>query len=163
MEAFLSSGMHWKLINFFLFVAGLIYLLRKPLKEFWLTRSETIRTDLDESTRLAREARAKYDQLEKRLSQINAEAETLIRSIDQEGELERQQMIREAEGLQKRFKSDSERIAEQEIRKAQEALKKQTARLSLELAERLIREKMNEEDQSRITQSYVSELERGAV
>ncbi len=161
MHDFLAAGMHWKLVNFVLFVGGLFYFLREPVKKFWITRSQTIGSNIEEARRLEKEAQERIREIEKRFAHIHQEAETLIRSLDERGELEKKQMIQEAENLSKRFKQDADLIADHEIRKTRETLRAQTARLSIELAERLIREKITDADQERFSKEYVTYLEKG--
>lgn len=161
MQDFFAAGMHWRFINFILFVGGLFYFLRAPVKKFWMTRSRTIQSHIEEALRLEREAQEKMRGIEERLAHIHQEADALIRSLDERGELEKKQMIQEAENLSKRFKQDADLIADHEIRKARETLKTQAARLSIELAERLIREKIIDADQERLSKEYVAYLEKG--
>lgn len=163
MGEFLAAGMHWKLLNFGLFVGVLFFLLRKPVSEFWASRSHQIRFDLEESERMKRESIGRHGDLEKRVSRIEGEVKDLVRSLKGEGELEKERLIQEAERLSRRMREDGERIAAQEVRKAKEALKIQTVQLSMELAERLVRENVRETDQKRITERYLADLEGGAA
>ena len=159
MEEFLASGTHWRVLNFAIFLGVLFFALRKPVREFWATRSHEIRFAMEETDRLRREAKERHDGLEKRLARIEEEVKGLVRTLQQEGELEKGKMIEEAEKLARRIKSDSERIAAQEIQKAKETLKTQAVQLSLELAERIIREKFQESDQKRLSEKYLKQLE----
>lgn len=159
----MAAGTHWRILNFAIFLGVLFFALRKPVKEFWASRSHEIRFAMEEAERLKREAKARHDGLEKRLARIEEEVKGLVRTLQQEGELEKGKMIEEAENLARRIQRDSERIAAQEIQKAKETLKAQTIQLSVELAERILREKFQESDQKRLSEKYLRELERGSA
>lgn len=163
MKAILEAGIPWKVFNFVVFIGLLVYFLRKPMKEFWISRSQKIQFEINEARRLYQEAEEKNRQLEGRLSKIQQEIDALIQSMDQDGVLEKKRIIAETEQMSLRMKKDAERIASQEIQRAKETLKAQAVQLSGELAERLIRENFKESDQKNVTQKYVSDLERAMI
>lgn len=160
MEGFLASGTHWRILNFVLFVGLLFYFLKKPLGGFWTNRSHQLKLEMEEANRLKQEAGQRYDALQTRLSQMEEEMARLVTSLKEEGELEKKKIIEEGEKLSQRMKSDAEKIAAQEVRRAKEALKAQSVSLSIELAERLIRDEIDESDQKRLTEHYLRDLER---
>ena len=159
MEEFFAGGMHWRIFNFVVFVGVLFFILRKPVREFWISRAHQIRFEMEEAGRIRRESGERHEALRKRISRIETEIKDLQRSLVQEGELERARLVQEGEGLSRRIREDGERIAAQEVRKAIEALKAQAVHLSVELAERLVRQSLTPSDQRRISERYLSDLE----
>lgn len=152
--------MIWSVINFVIFVGVLFFVLRKPVREFWAGRSHGIRFEIEESEKLKRQAGKRHEELQKRFSRIEAEAKGLIQSLELEGEMEKKRLIEESERLSRRLLEEGERIAAQEVRKAVEILKTQTVALSIEMAERLVKERVDENDQRRLSEKYLAELER---
>ena len=73
--------------------------------------------------------------------------------------MEKKRLIEEAERLSRRLLEEADKIAAQEIRKAVQILKAQTVALSIELAERLVKERIEEGDQKRLSEKYLTELE----
>ena len=163
MHEFLEAGIHWSLINFAIFVGLLFFFLRKPVKEFWASREGQIRFEIEESERLSREAKVQNDELKKTISGLDAEAKSLTLSLEREGELEKKQIVDEGQRRSERLKQDSVRIMDQESRKAREVLKEQVANLALETAEKLIQENIQAQDQQRLSEQYISAVERQAV
>lgn len=161
MEAFLHSGMHWKIINFVIFVGLLAYFLKNPLKEFWKSRCENIKSSLEEAQKLHHEAKELSDQLQKRFNHVEEEVSKLIRQLEEEGEAGKKRILEESEKLSQRIQLDAERIASHEVLRARETLKAEATQLSLDLAEKLIREKINSEDQKKLIREYVQEIEKG--
>ena len=159
MEEFLASGTHWRILNFALFIGLLLYFLKKPVGHFWTSRSHQLKFDMEEAHRLKQESKGRHDSLKARLSQIEKEIAQLVTSMKEEGELEKKRIVEEGEKVSQRMKSDAEKMAAQEIRRAKEALRAQSVNLSIELAERLIREKIMESDQKKLTDHYLNNLE----
>lgn len=163
MHEILEAGIHWSLINFAIFVGVLFFFLRKPVQEFWKSREGQIRFELEESERLSREAKAQNDELKTRLSRLDSESKDLILSLEREGESEKKQLMEEGQRRSERLKKDAIRIIDQEARKARETLKEQVAGLALDTAEKMIQDNIQPQDQQKLSDQYVSGLERQAV
>ena len=159
MEHFWSSGIPWRIFNFSVFVGILFYTLRKPVALYWKKRTEVLANDMEEARRLRREAAQKVLDLEKRVDHLHEEASALIRSLKEEGEREKVQLLADAEVFVKKLKESAQRIIDQEVRRSQEQLKRQTVQLATELAERLIREKITSQDQVQLGQKFLKDLE----
>lgn len=159
MDHFLASGMHWRIFNFAVFLGILIFVLRKPLSQFWKSRAHQIQFQMDESRNLRVQEEERYGALSRRLKGIETEVKDLVGTLLEEGDLEKSRMVAEAERYATKLKSDGEKIAAQEVRKAREILKEETVRLSVELAEKLIQDKIGSADQKRLAEGYLARLE----
>ncbi len=159
MEAFLHAGMHWKILNFVLFVGLLRHFLRQPVADFWTKRSADLKEALSSSHTLRQEAQTKCETLEKRMSLIEREVSDLLRQLSEESEREKALLEAQAQKTAARMLEEAHRINDQEIRRAKESLKAQTAHLAIELAERLIHENFQSTDQERLSKKYLQELE----
>lgn len=155
--------MYWKIFNFLVFLSVLYFVLRKPVKEFWLSRAHQIGFEREEAARLREEASRRHDEMKKKMAGIEGEMRELVRSLEVEGELEKKRMVEEAGYLMRRLREDTERIAAQEVKKAIQSLKAQAVELSVELADRLLRENVHEKDQKKIVERYLQELEEERV
>lgn len=155
--------MPWQIFNFVVFLVVLFFALRRPVREFWASRTHQIRFEIDEAARLKGESQERHDVIQGRLARIDREMKDLVQSLEKDGELEKKRIAEEARRFVVRLQGDSERIAAQEVRKAQEILKGQAVQLSLELAERLIRENLKGSDQTRMVEKYLTGLEGGTA
>lgn len=147
-------------INFAILVGLLFYFLRKPAKEFFASRSTSIRSSIDEAKLRKDEAAKKYAEYEQRLKSIEGEMQTLITGLQKDGELERKRLIETAEQQVAALKSNSERMLQQELRKAKEDLKREAVGLAGQLAEDLIRKNVTPEDQGRLVGQYLEKMEK---
>ena len=155
MEKFLASGMHWQLINFIIFVGLLVRFLRKPAAEFWKLRAEKLSTEIESARRLRQEIARQVVALETRTDRLDQEAQAVMQSLRTEGELETKKILEDAVHSVERIKQEASRIMEQEVRKAKEQLKRQVIGISIEIAERSIREKIGSSDQQRLEADFL--------
>jgi F-type H+-transporting ATPase subunit b len=149
-------------INFFILVTLLIFLIRRPLKDFLLARSKNIAQEIEQAAHEKNEAEAKALNYERRLQNIEAEMTQLVESFKKEGELAKQRIIEEAQATSQRMLETARLISNQEILKAKERLKEEAIQLSAEWAERLIRENLNPKDRERMIQENIQGLEGSA-
>ncbi len=147
-------------INFAILVGLLFYFLRKPVKEFFASRAALIRGNIDEAKQRKDEAAKKYAEYEQRLQSIESEMQGLITSLKQDGELERKRLLETAQQQAVSLQSNSERMLQQELRKAKEDLKREAVGLAGQLAEDLIRQNITPEDQGRIVGQYLEKMEK---
>lgn len=159
MELFLASGMHWKIFNFLLFVSVLFVVLKKPVAEFWRTRAHQIAFDIEEARRLRQEAGKKVLELESRIKGLDDEVQNLIRSLRQEGIHEKEKILSDSKSYAEKLKVDAKRIIQQELQKTKEQLRRELVGNSIRIAEKEIRDQIGEEDQSRLSERFIKELE----
>ncbi|MCP4906235.1 MAG: hypothetical protein GY910_14760, partial [bacterium] len=74
-------------------------------------------------------------------------------------EREREKILEEAQQTAERIRSEAGTAVEREVRRAQEELRREAAELALEMAENLLREKMGDEDQSRLVEEFIARVE----
>ncbi|MDO8723960.1 MAG: hypothetical protein Q7J31_17285, partial [Syntrophales bacterium] len=75
-----------------------------------------------------------------------------------EGQAEKERIIAEAHKEAESLKKQAKAISEQEVRMAKQELRREVARLSLERAEIIIKDTINESDQERLIVDYTKEL-----
>ena len=150
----------WRVLNFSVLVVALFFVLRKPVAGFFAGRRAEIAQSLEDFERKRVEAEAKFKELESRLSDLTADREKVIAEYIQEGEDEREKIIANAHALAERIKVQAEATIDQEIKAAKTELVKEIADMSSGLAERLIRKNINDQDQERLVEEYLSKVVR---
>lgn len=147
-------------INFFILVGLLTYFLRKPVRDFFASRSTLIRTTLDQAKDLKDNAEQKYSEYDERMKTVEGEMQRLIQELKKGGELEKQRLLTLAKEQVETLKATTERMMAQEIRKAKEELKNEAATLAVDLAEKLLRENITAQDQNRLVDEYLGKIGR---
>ena len=148
----------WQIIAFALLVFLLVRMLKKPLAAFLAKRREEVRSSLDQASKKEAEAQKVMAACEKKLETLSQEIQELHETIRQEGEEERKRIIERAGEEGERVGKQAQIIAEHEVKKAKAALKKEMVDLSVELAERLLKETIQPQDQERLVREYIGKL-----
>jgi len=146
--------------NFVILASLLYYLLRKAVPEFFRSRATKTKMTIDEARKSYDEAYRQYEEIEAKLKNADVESKELIATIKEEAEAEKLNIVKRARELAEKIKTDSERIAEQEVKKAGVALKKEAIKLSTELAEELIKQKISNDDQVKLSSNFVSQVKK---
>ncbi|MCB1215633.1 MAG: ATP synthase F0 subunit B [Deltaproteobacteria bacterium] len=146
-------------INFATLLIVLSLALRKPLKEFFSSRKLLISQDIEESSKLKQAAQDKYQDFEQRLKNITQESQSLVEELKKTGELEKAKLLEEAMAHAEALRKNAQTMMNQELIKAKEALKRESVKLASELAEELLRQNFNAEDQKRVVEKYLSKME----
>ncbi len=149
----------YKIINFTLLVVALGYVLRKPMAEFFARRSENIRKALDEGREALKESQAKLDAVEEKLKHLEEEIAAFRATAENEMQAERQRLTEEtAREAEKILETARVRI-ETATRGARLQLQAFTAQQALELAEQMIRERLDEPSRQRLVSRFIESLE----
>lgn len=160
-----GGGSHGPDYNFFVSVFNfsvlliLLYVfLKKPLKEFFAGRSAELKKAIQESQAAHAEVLKENEELKAKLSRIEAEAAALLADFKREGESEKNKIIKNAQAYAEKLKADASQIADAEVKRAQEELKKITVGLAKELAEKSLKAAMNDQEEEKLSQSYIGQI-----
>jgi len=153
-----SMEVIWQIIAFALLAFFLAKMLKKPMGAFLVKRRDEIRGSLDQASRKESEARKVFGEWEKKLEAMSQEIRDLHETIRREGEEERRKIVERAKEEGERVRKQAQIIAEHEVKKARTALKKEMVDLSLEMAEKLLKEKIQPQDQEGLVREYIGKM-----
>ncbi len=148
------------LINLVLLLGVAIYFVRAPLNRFLKDRKEQITADLEAAKKLHEEARAMLDKYGEQLSGLEAEKEQVLREYRELGESERDRIIEAAQNQADKITADAQRTVDNELTRAKVALEAEVMELATQMAEDMIKERMNANSQTKLIDGYLGELER---
>jgi len=149
----------YELGNLILLVGVIVYFARKPIQKFFGERREKIRTDIGEASQILADAEARLSEWQERMGELDAEIEKIRATERRRAEREREKILEEAQQSAERIRREAGTAVEREVRRAQEELRREAAELALEMAESLLRERMGEEDQSRLVEEFIARVE----
>jgi len=148
----------WQILNF----GALLFLLVKfggpPVAKALAARHQQIKSDLASAAETRAAAQARFEQQEKRLASLEQEIATIAASIKQEAEAEKARLIALSEERARRIREESEFIIEQQIKQAEEDLRREVAAAAVALAEKIVRSQMGPGDQQRMIDSFVGDV-----
>ncbi len=150
----------YRLMNFGVMAVVLVVLLRKPLKSALGGRIEQIRSELAELEAKKAQAQAELNEVSKRVSDAQGEREAIVAEFKAQGEREAAKIVEAAQALATRIKAQAQFTIEQETAAAKADLRREVAELSAALAEDLLKQKINAEDQTRLVDEYLAKVQQ---
>lgn len=146
------------IVNFGLLLLILVYLGKAPLSSFLVGRRDQIQANLLEARELRAQAQKSYDEASQRLNRLDSELETIRQDMIKAGEEERARIVAEAEKKASRMRKDATFLIEQQLKQLSIELKRQTVEASVKAARTAIESSINDEDQRRIADDYLSRI-----
>jgi F-type H+-transporting ATPase subunit b len=156
------STLLWQALNLAILVGVLIYFARKPVAEFLARRRSSIQHDLDASARLLAESEARLAEWKQRAARLDAELAEIRDASRRLAEQEREAILAQARVSAERIRRDANVAVEQELQRARARLSEEAAELAVQLAGKLVREQVREDDERRLFDELVARLETGA-
>ncbi len=148
----------WRIFNFVVMAAILIFFLAKPLKKGLSGRRADIEKTLAEAKQAKEEAEAKFAEYDQKLSKAAEEIAGLSEAIRKEGELEKEKIIENAKAMAIQIEKDAEKTAALEIAKAKAELKREAVELAVGIAEEVLKKNFTKDDDTRLIDEYMKKV-----
>jgi len=149
----------YKFINLSLLVGALAFVLRKPLADFFAQRSASIRKGLEEGRKALEASQAQLKAVEEKLQHLEEEIAAFKASAGREMEAERQRLkLAAAEEAEKILQAARART-EVAVRAAKLELKTYAAGQAVELAEEIIRRRLDEAGRKKLVGEFLAKVD----
>lgn len=148
----------WRSFNF-LVLAGLLYwLLAAKIKTFFAGRQEEVKADMAELARAKEEAEKKYAEYNSKLTEAAEELRSLEKMIQDQGQAEKERIISAAQRTAEKMIEDAHRRMEQETKMARHNLQAEAVRLSLQMAQEILRKNITVADHGAMVGDYIDKV-----
>lgn len=148
----------WKFINLGLFVAIMVYLVKKPLSEAFKAKRDSIRAELIKAEEEKQAALAKLTTVEGKLAQLETEQQNILQKAKDEAAAEKKriadQTAADAERLRQQTEADLARLS----KLSQIDLRRYSAEESIRLAEAKLRSQINGESDAILVKANIAEI-----
>lgn len=148
----------WRFINLSIFIAIMVYLLRKPLTDAFKAKRETIRAELIRAEEERQAALSQLTATEAKMSRLDAESAQLVENARHEADTEknriRQQTEFEINKMREQAQSEISRLSKQ----SQNELRRFSAEESIRRAEEKIKSEINAEKDSRLIKANIQAI-----
>ncbi|HZS05727.1 MAG TPA: ATP synthase F0 subunit B [Blastocatellia bacterium] len=151
-----------KAVNLAVFLGVLYYFLRKPTREFFRQRFATIRASLEHAAKEKEVASAKLAEISARLDRLDSEIAAIRSQAEQEAVAERQRIEALARQDAEKLRQTARREIESARNTALAELQEFTAAKSVEMAERIIRQELTADDDSRLLNRMSQEIQKAS-
>jgi F-type H+-transporting ATPase subunit b len=149
----------WKSLNFVLLAVGVFFIAKKPVAQFFSSRSQGIEEELTELEQKKADAEKKLAEYEARFRNLEQESKQILEDYTKQGEAAKQRIIAEAEAQADKLEDMAKRNIQQEFKSAKTALQQEIAAKAMEQAEAVIKESISTEDQDRLVDQYLKKVE----
>jgi len=148
----------WKFINLFLFVAIMVYLVRKPMSEAFKAKRDQIRAELIKAEEEKQAALARLTAAEAKVAQLETEKKNILARANEEAAAERERIAvqtqTDVERLRQQTDAEIARVATQ----TRAELKRFSAEESVRLAEEKLKNMVDGNADSRLIKASISEI-----
>ena len=127
------------------------------------TRSDLIKTSLEEAALLRKQAQAKLDEYTAKLSAAESEIKSLVDAMRRDAEIEKQRVVAAADAHAIALKKDADDRIAAEIVNARAALTREVALAATAAAETLLRSRATAGDQTNLVEQFIGDLKNQAV
>ncbi len=148
---------HW--INFLLLVGALVYLGRKPLREFFAQRSAAVRKELDEGRKALEASQAQLSAVEEKLRHLEEQIAAFKASAVREMEAECLRLREAAAAEAEKIRESARAQIDLALRSAKLELRVQAAQQAVELAEEMVRQRLDDAGRSRLFSRFIAGLD----
>jgi len=149
----------FKLINMVIFIGALVYFIGRPAKNAIAERHAGIQRAAEE----ARSRRTKADQvasdIQSRLGQLEDELRAIREKAEQDGERQKRELLAAAENEAAKILAGARAEVENRIKHARHELTEYAGQLASDRAERILRDRMTEQDRQRLFRESLHEVE----
>jgi F-type H+-transporting ATPase subunit b len=146
------------ILNFVLWLAIFVFLLRKPVTAFLTSRRRAVVEGLEEAARLKDEAEKKFTEYSDKLAHLDEELQKLRQEMIQAGESERDRIIAEAETRAARMRKDGQFLIDQQMKQLKADLTREAIEAAVGAAEEVLRRETSISDQERLAQDYLANI-----
>ena len=151
----------WQTINLVAFLGLLVWLLRRPISQFFGNRRKDVADSLQKADAEKSRAEALAAEIAERLARIEGEIESLRTHAREQAEAEEKEISARALEEAERVAARSRTELDARVRSARNELTAYAADLAVELARDLVKKNVTPEDEKRLLADGVKELAGG--
>lgn len=155
----IPTAVYLQVANFAIYAAALIYFLRKPIKSFFKNRETGYKQALVKAESARRDAEKMKREIQQRLRDLDSTADDSLDKARAEAATLKLQIQQDAQTLAERLRTEANRTAQLEVERARNLLREEMLKQSLALSEKLLADKMADNDQKRLQTEFVDKIQ----
>ena len=148
----------WRVANFVVLVGFLYWFLAKKIKEFFFERRQSIKATIDEKVAEKEETEKKFREYSAKLDKATEEISNIFELIKSQGTVEKEKIIEDAKKAAEKMKEDAQTRMEQEFKAAKNQLRAEAAKLSVEMAEEILKKNITQEHHEYMVKDYLDKV-----
>lgn len=148
----------WKFVNLAIFIAILIYLVKKPLSNAFKAKREEIRAELIKAEEEKQAALAQLTSAEAKLASLDVERANLLKKAKTEAEEEKANIAQQTESEITKMREQADGEITRLTQQVKVELRRFSAEESVRLAEEKLRGKINDENDAALVNSGIQAI-----
>ncbi len=148
----------WRFFNLAVFLAIMIYLLKKPLSNAFKEKRELIRAELIKAEEEKQAALAQMTATEAKLARLDAEAQTIRQRAENESAAEKARISEQTEFEIGKLREQANAEIQRKSKQVQMELRRFSAEESVRLAEEKIRREINPEKDAQLVRAGIQSI-----
>lgn len=158
-----TPAFDWKTFAFQMLNFGiLVYILVKfgggALSKALAERHKQLKTDVEAANRAREAAEATLREQEGRLQSLQEEIATLRANMARSAEADRVRILAAAAQRAEQLKKETAFLLDQQVRAAEQQLRREVAEQALAIAEELLRKRLESSDQQRLVNTFMQDV-----
>ena len=147
-----------QLLNFAVLIFVLVKFGGPAISKALAARHQQLKADLAAAAAARSEAEARLAQQEARLAALEQEIEGIRTGVKAEAEAEKARLIAMAEERAKRIREETTFVLDQQVKEAEERLRREVALAAVNLAEQMVKKSFGAADQQRLVDTFVADV-----
>lgn len=152
----------FQLLNFGVLVFILVKFGGGAINKALRARHDQLKVDLQEAATARAAAETRLKQQEARLANLEQELAALRASLRQEAEHEKGRLLATTEERVRRLQQETTFLLDQQVKEAERRFREELTTTALKVAEDKVRKALQFDDEQRLVQTFVNDLEGGA-
>lgn len=154
----IDVNMFWQIINFFVLIVVFNKYFKKPLGRIIKERREKISGDLEEAKKNKEIAEAEVEKAKVILREAKDEAHKIITTAEKKADERREEIIKSATFQRDKILKSAEIEVEKMKEKARKDIKEEMQKIAVQLAEKLVNEKLDSKKGSALIDNFIDEI-----
>jgi F-type H+-transporting ATPase subunit b len=155
--------MIWTLLVFGISLYVLAKLAFPRIAEALDKRQQAIEESIETSERVRKDAEKLLEEYRERLAEARGQADDIVARARKTAEAHENEVLAEAKGKREEMMEQTRRDIEAETRRAIQEIRKEVADLTVAATEKVTRKSLTEEDQKRLVEEALAELDFNAL
>lgn len=148
----------WRAMNFAALVIILVWFLKKPIVNGLRGRRQHISDEFDELESKRSEAERMYQEYASRLAGLDEELKIMVETAVAQGEVEKERIIAEANDAAAQITRQAEMAVANAVAESKLKLRREVADLAAVMAEDIIKNNLNADDQVALVEGYLAKV-----
>jgi F0F1-type ATP synthase membrane subunit b/b' len=148
----------WKFLNLAVFLAVIIYIVRRPLSDAFKARREEIRAELIKAEQEKQAALSRLNEIESKIARLETEREEILKNAKDEAANEKKRLAAQTKAEIERLKQQAQSELARFANQSRAELRRFSAEESIRLAEEKLRKQIDVGKDTKLVKAGINEI-----